>query len=221
MTIKFTRRRIIACVAVLAAAVLVPIALHAASSAGTLEACINPGNGMMRLVDSSTACHNNETRVTWNIEGPPGPKGDPGDPGPPGPSSGGPPFVWVCTPARFSNAGSNGPAELYVFNGGDDTANVSVNFLDKGGSNLAGHAIPGSPSPGNYPGEANGVTVPLAVATTRDLYWMMPVAAGGGFDGLTDVSFSIRVVSDQPIVVGARFDYHPFEMPQVCHPLPK
>jgi hypothetical protein len=99
MTIKFTRRRIIACIAVFAVAVLVPIALHAASTAGTLEACVNPGNGMMRLVDSSTACHNNETRVTWNVEGPQGP---PGDPGPPGPSSGGPPFVWVCTPAHLA-----------------------------------------------------------------------------------------------------------------------
>jgi hypothetical protein len=221
MTIKFTRRRIIACVAVFAVAVLVPIALHAASSPGTLEACVNPGNGMMRLVDSSTACHNNETRVEWNITGPQGPPGDPGPQGPPGSSSGGPPFVWVCTPARFSNAGSNAPAELYVFNGGSSAANVSVNFLDKSGNNLAGHNIPGSPSPGTYPGEANGVNVPLAAATTRDLYWMMPIAAGPGFDGVTDVSFSIRIVSDQPIVVGARFDFHPFEMPQVCHALPK
>lgn len=41
---KFTRRRVIACISVLTVAVLVPIAMRAASSAGTLEACINPGN---------------------------------------------------------------------------------------------------------------------------------------------------------------------------------
>lgn len=230
MSVDLTRRSVIACIAVIAVAVLVPIAMRAASSPGALEACINPGNGMMRLVDSSTPCHNNESRVSWNITGPTGPPGPQGDPGPagppgltgpPGPSSGGPPFVWVCTPARMSNAGSNGPAELYVFNGGASTANVSVNFLDKSGNNLAGHNIPGSPSPGTYPGEANGVTVTLAADNTRDLYWSMPVSGGPGFDGVTDVSFSIRVVSDQPIVVGARFDFHPFAMPQVCHELPR
>ncbi len=254
MSIKLTRRSVIACISVIACAVLVPIAMRAASTPGVLEACINPGNGMMRLVDSSTPCHNNESRVSWDItgpEGPPGPTGPAGPTGPigpagatgpagqtgatgalgatgpagpagpPGSSSSGPPFVWVCTPAKFTNAGSNGPAELYVFNGSASTANVSVNFLDKSGSNLAGHNIPGSPSPGTYPGEANGVNVSLAADNTRDLYWSMPVAGGPGFDGVTDVSFSIRVVSDQPIVVGARFDFHPFAMPQVCHELPR
>jgi len=230
MSIKLKRRGVIAGIAVIAVAVLVPIAMRAASSSDTLEACVNPGNGMLRLVDLTTPCHNNESRVSWNITGPVGPPGPTGPAGPtgatgpagpPGPSSGGPPFVWVCTPARFSNAGGNAPAELYVFNGSTSTANVSVNFLDKSGNNLAGHNIPGSPSPGTYPGEANGVNVPLAANNTRDLYWSMPIAAGPGFDGVTDVSFSIRVVSDQPIVVGARFDFHPFEMPQVCHELPR
>ena len=247
MNLKLTRRSVIACISVLACAVLVPIAMRAASNSTVLEACVNPGNGDLRLVDATTQCHNNETRVQWNVEGPAGPPGPTGPAGPsgpagptgatgpagptgatgptgpagpPGPSSGGAPFVWVCTPGRFSNAGSNAPAELYVFNGGASTANVSVNFLDKNGNNLAGHNIPGSPSPGTYPGEANGVTVALAVDHTRDLYWSMPaVAPNPPFDGVTDVSFSIRIVSDQPIVVGVRFDFHPFEMPQVCHEL--
>jgi hypothetical protein len=118
----------------------------------------------------------------------------------------------------MSNAGGNAPAELYVFNGGAATANVSVNFLDKNGNNLAGHNIPGSPSPGTYPGEANGVTVTLAVDHTRDLYWSMPTNATAD---VTDISHTIRVVSDQPIVVGVRLDFHPFELPQVCHELSK
>src|SRR6185295_4814621 len=66
--------------------VLVPIAMRAASDPTTLEACINPGNGMMRLVDSTTVCHNNESRVSWNITGPQGPQGDPGPAGPQGPA---------------------------------------------------------------------------------------------------------------------------------------
>jgi hypothetical protein len=254
MNMKLTRRSVIACISVIACAVFVPIAMRAASTPGVLEACVNPGNGDLRLVDSSTPCHNNESRVSWSITGPVGPPGPTGPigptgptgstgpagptgatgaagaagsigpagpAGPTGPSSGGPPFVWICAPAKFTNAGGNGPAELYVVNGSASIANVSVNFLDKGGNNLAGHNIPGAPSPGTYPGEANGVNVTLAALNTRDLYWSMPATGGPGFDGVTDVSTSIRVVSDQPIVVGVRFDFHPFEMPQVCHELPK
>ena len=244
MSIKLTRRSVIVCISVIACAVLVPIAMRAASSPGTLEACINPGNGNMRLVDSSTPCHNNESRVSWSITGPAGPPdpdpqdqpahldqqepqdrqarqgrgpartganrhdatgatGPAGPAGPPGPSSGGPPFVWVCTPARFSIRG-RWAAELYVFNGGASSADVSVNFLDKNGNNLAGHAIPGSPSPGTYPGEANGVNVPLAADHTRDLYWALPAVAPTLCDGVTDVSYTIRIVSTQPIVAGIR-----------------
>ena len=83
----------------------------ALGAAGVLEACVNHGNGMMRLVDSTAACHANETRVTWNAAGSPGPAGaqgpagSPGAPGPQGPpgpagsAGGGPPFVWEpCSP---------------------------------------------------------------------------------------------------------------------------
>jgi len=233
MSIKLSRRSVIAGISVIACAVVVPIAMRAASSPTTLEACVNPGNGMMRLVDSTTACHNNETRVTWNSEGPqgppgpqgdPGPKGDPGDQGPPGTSAGGPPFVWVCTPARWSQSGggSGQPAELYVYNGGASSADVSVNFLDKNGNNLATHNIPGSSPAATYPGEANGVNVALAADHTRDLYWPLPaVAPNPTFDGVTDVAYTIRIVSSQPIVAGMRIDVHPWEVPDVCHALPK
>src|SRR5207248_11494293 len=74
------------------------------------------------------------------------PRGPPGPPGPAG-SGGGPPYVWLCTPARFSNAGSNAPAELYVFNGSASSANVSMNILDRDGNNLLGHPIPGTSGP--------------------------------------------------------------------------
>jgi len=216
MTSKFTRRRIFACIAVFAAAVLVPIALHAASTPTTLEACVNPGNGMMRLVDSSTACHSNETRVTWNIEGPQGPPGPKGDPGDPGPSSGGPPFVWVCTPAHVYHGAPINTSNLYVFNGSGSTANVAVHFFDVGGNNLVGQNIPGTASE-NYPGETGTNTVSLASKATRNLTWSLPQASP---DPTTRVAFSIEVVSDQPIVVGANLLGGGF-MPNECNLLPK
>src|ERR1700741_3363201 len=72
-----------------------------------------------------------------------GPQGPPGPPGPSG-SGGGPPYVWVCTPASYPNAGSNTAADLYVFNGSSATANVAVHILDKNGNNLAGANIQGT-----------------------------------------------------------------------------
>lgn len=214
---RLVRRTLITCLVVVAlAAVAVPIAKLATSTNGTLEACINPGNGMMRLVDSDTACHNNETRVEWNIEGvqgPPGLQGPPGPQGPPGESSG-PPFVWICTPAYLPQSASNTRADLYVHNVSSSTANVSVNILNKDGTNLMGTAIPGMPSPGNYPGEANGATVAVSSNHTRIVNWMMPTSAS---DPANDVSVSVRVVSDQPVVVASHFQFNPIGIPNVCH----
>ena len=73
-------------------------------------------------------------------QGPPGPAGPPGPSG----SGGGPPYVWVCTPAHYPNMGSNSRADLYVFNGSTSTANVAVHILNKDGVNLFGQVIPGT-----------------------------------------------------------------------------
>ncbi|HEV7747717.1 MAG TPA: hypothetical protein VGO56_22145 [Pyrinomonadaceae bacterium] len=243
-------RRIAIASALLAAVVLmlVPIVQHAATP-GVLEACINGGNGGMRLVDSGQACHNNETRVSWNIAGPAGPAGPTGPTGPigatgatgatgpagptgatgatgatgpagpPGPSSGGAPFVWVCTPANFPSAGSSN-GTIYVFNGSASTANVAVNFLDSTGNNLAGVGVPGSAPPATYPGEAGAATSPLPAANTRSIPFITPTTGGPGFDGVTSVSASVRVTSDQPIAVGADFVFSGFH-PIPCSLLPK
>jgi hypothetical protein len=49
----------------------------------------------------------------------------------------------------------------------------------------------------------------------------MPQAGGGpGFDGITNVAFSVRVTSDQPIVVGANFQFSG-NLPSQCSLLPK
>jgi hypothetical protein len=207
---------------------MVPIVQRAAAEppATVLEACINPGNGGMRLVAASTACHNNETRVQWNVTGPAGPAGPTGatgpagPAGPPGPSSGGPPFVWVCTPAHLPNAAGSPRSDLYVFNGSGTTANVAVNILDRDGNNLTGVNIPGSPGPTTYPGEVGATTVPLLNAHTRNLNWIMPTTGGPGFDGVTDVAVTVRVTSDQPIVVGANFQFNG-NLPSQCSLLPR
>lgn len=224
MSRKLRHRGVIASVAILAcAALIVPIALKAASSSNVLHACVNPGNGNMRLVSSDTDCHANETFVEWNIEGPqgpPGPQGPQGPQGPPGTSSGGPPFVWVCTPAHLPNAGGGPRDDIYVFNGSSSTANVAVNILDRDGNNLTGVTIPGSSPAATYPGEAGSSTVTLAAGHTRDINWPMPTTGGPGFDGFTDVAISVKVTSDQPIVVGANFQFNG-NLPSQCSLLPK
>ena len=105
--------------------------------------------------------------------------------------------------------------------GSASAANVSLNILDKDGNNLMGHNIPGTSGPVmTYPGEANGSTLPLAADHTRDVNWLMPVTSGPGFDGVTDVSYTVRVVSDQPVLVASHFQFNPIGMPNVCHQVP-
>jgi hypothetical protein len=150
--------------------------------------------------------------------GPPGPAGPPGPPGSGGAS--GPPYVWVCTPAHYANAGSNTRADLYVFNGGSATANVAVNILDRDGNNLSGVTVPGTSPASTYPGQTGSATVPLASAHTLNMNWQTPQAGGPGLDGITHVSFAVRVTSDQPIVVGSNFQWSGFH-PLPCSLLPK
>src|SRR5262245_28118162 len=72
MSAAVVRRTGLACLSLVAVVFLIVLARVTASAPpppAVFEACINPGNGGMRLVDASTACHNNETRVSWNNEG--------------------------------------------------------------------------------------------------------------------------------------------------------
>lgn len=250
MNITLIRRTGLACLVLAGLVLLVLPVVQYAATPGVLEACINGGNGGMRLVDAAQPCHNNETRVTWNVIGPPGPAGPTGPTGatgpagptgatgatgaigpagpagptgpsgPPGPSSGGAPFVWICTPAHFPLGSGSPRSDLYVYNGSAVTANIAVNILDRDGGNLTGVTIPGSAPPSAYPGEAGASTVTLLPAHTRDLNWVMPATGGPGFDGVTDVAISVRVTSDQPIVVGANFQFNG-NVPSQCSLLPK
>lgn len=134
---------------------------------------------------------------------------------------GGGPYVWVCTPANMSaNVGSNTSADLYVFNGSASAANVSVNILDRDGNNLAGHNIPGTNPAMNYPGQTGSATVGVDPAHTLNLHWMTPMMASPQSNGVTDVSYSVRVTSDQPVVVSTNFWWNgPAPLP--CSLLPK
>ena len=137
------------------------------------------------------------------------------------PAQNGAPYVWVCTPASFPTVGSNSRADLYVFNGGTANANVAVNILDRDGNNLAGHNIPGTNPAKTYPGQTGANTVALAPAHTLDVDWMTPVTGPPPtFNGTTDVSYAVRVTSEQPGVVSSDFWWNgPSQTP--CSPLPK
>ena len=115
-------------------------------------------------------------------------------------SSGGPPFVWVCTPANY-DFGNNGTAEIDIFNGSGTTANVAAHFLAKNGANLAGAPIPGTSPVVTYPGQTGSTTV--AVASLNTL--IIPYQTGGGLRANSNgLLASVRVTSDQPIVVGSQ-----------------
>lgn len=231
MRSALARRIAPASLAVLALAwLVVPIASRAAEDATVLEACINPGNGGMRLVAPDVACHARETRVQWNVTGPAGPTGpqgpagedgEDGEDGADGVALSGPPYVWICTPAHYPNAAGSPRADLYVFNGGPVTANIALNILDRDGSNLTGVVIPGAvgPNPADppptYPGQAGSSTVTLQPAHTKNYSWYTPATGGPGFDGVTNVAFSVRVTSDQPIAVGSNFGFSGF-IPLPC-----
>lgn len=218
----------------------------AAANPAVLEACINKGNGGVRLVATSVLCNGNETRVQWNVVGPIGPQGPPGPVGATGPqgpaglngaagqdgqdgedgqdglSAGGPPYVAVCTPITLGSA-SNSTDSLHVFNGGTATANVAVHFLNKAGLNLAGLAVPGAvaPIPGDpaptYPGQSGAATVSVAASNTLVIDWITAQSAPG-LAG--NVPTAIRVTSDQPIVVGHVMWFSGFHF-VTCAALPK
>lgn len=197
--------------------------LPTAAEAAILEACVNKGNGMMRLVDAATNCHANETRVDWNETGPAGPAGPAGPPGPAGESASGPPYVVACTPVNRDNAFSS-LANLYVFNSSaSSTANVAIHFLNKNGTNLAGTTIPvssgvippGDPTP-VWPGTTGATTVPIAASNTLIQTWYTPQ----GLATDSNVAITIRVTSDQPISVGHNIQFGGFNVMH-CVPLPK
>jgi hypothetical protein len=54
------------------------------AQSGIVYACVNPGNGNIRMVAATEACRPNETRIQWNVVGPAGATGATGPIGPTG-----------------------------------------------------------------------------------------------------------------------------------------
>jgi hypothetical protein len=214
---------------------------------GTITGCYHKENGQLRVVESASQCNPSELALTWQQQGPAGPQGPIGPQGPAGPqgatgpqgltgpagpegpagptgpegpqgpagaSAAGPPYVWVCTPASFPNLGSASQADVYVFNGSGSPATVSVDIFDKFGTNLAGHNIPGTSPAETYPGVSNTSVAP---ANTLDVKFFTPVTSP---DPTTNVSYSVRVTSNLPVVVSSDFRLS-LPNPLPCSPLPR
>jgi hypothetical protein len=113
--------------------------------------------------------------------------------------AGGPPFVWVCTPANY-DIGNNSSAEIDIFNGSGTTANVAAHFLAKNGTNLTGATIPGTNPTATYPGQSGSATVALGPGNTLILPYVTGAGTRANNNGLMA---SVSVTSDQPIVVGS------------------
>jgi hypothetical protein len=123
----------------------------------------------------------------------------------------GPPYVWACTPANYYS-GSNTNAAVFVYNGSATAANVAVKILNKTGANLSGVPVPGAPPGTVYPGQTGTSTVPLAPDNTLIVNWLS--AQGNPADG-GNVPATVRVSSDQPIVVGSNVEFSGFH-PGIC-----
>jgi hypothetical protein len=242
MTTTWVRRTLIGCIALIALFVLiVPIAKFATMTPGVLEACVNPGNGDMRLVDSSTPCHDNESRVSWNITGPAGPPGPAGPagpagptgatgatgpagptgpPGPPGPSSGGAPYVWICTPAHRPASGGSPRDDVYVFNGSAVTGEHRSEYSRQHREQFTGRNHSRFQSATDISGRSRSDYCDFGAGVYQRCSLGDATTSGPGFDGVTNVAFSVRVTSDQPIVVGALFSFQG-DIPSQCSLLPK
>jgi hypothetical protein len=121
------------------------------------------------------------------------------------------PYVWACTPANY-DSGSNTNASVFVYNGSATTANVAVKILNKSGTNLAGVQVPGA-APGTlYPGQTGTNTVPVSADNTLIVSWLTAqgLPASGG-----NIAATVRIVSDQPIVVGSNIEFSGFH-PGAC-----
>ncbi len=94
-------------VGVFVASILVETAAMAAPAPKVIHACYNDSNGLVHIVNASSACKPGEQAVSWNVEGPTGPAGPKGATGPAGPE--GPPGPTGAT-GPAGPKGATGPA---------------------------------------------------------------------------------------------------------------
>jgi parallel beta-helix repeat protein len=77
---------------------LLPTPSDAQQPTGVISACVGNYTGLTRIVGATESCHSWETRLQWNVAGPPGPAGATGPQGIPGP----PGSVGVPGPAEVT-----------------------------------------------------------------------------------------------------------------------
>jgi hypothetical protein len=108
---SFLKRKVLLLASLLAIlTVAVGVAAHASipSPAGVINSCLS-NNGVLRVIDSSATCQQNETPLTWNqtgSTGPTGPQGPQGATGPQGPAG---PAGPQGVPGLAGPQGSTGP----------------------------------------------------------------------------------------------------------------
>lgn len=66
---------------------IVPVVAHAQSAPTVIYACVNNSSGTIHIVTAAATCNTNETKLQWNVTGPPGPQGPKGDRGSAGPTN--------------------------------------------------------------------------------------------------------------------------------------
>lgn len=78
-----------------------------------IYACVNPGNGNLRMVSATESCRPREVKVQWTTTGAQGPAG------PPGPAGGGGPALTALHQPRDLElyTGTQAPALIYHFTG--------------------------------------------------------------------------------------------------------
>ena len=85
------RRRRVLLVALPLLALVAGVALAAQPSArrpsnAVINACVKKGSGQLRVVRTGASCRKNESRLSWNVQGPAGPRGATGATGATGPA---------------------------------------------------------------------------------------------------------------------------------------
>jgi hypothetical protein len=71
------KRLLIVSVAILAGAASVSYATTVLTTATDVIQACTKGDGQLRIIDSSSSCKQNETPISWNVQGPQGPPGGP------------------------------------------------------------------------------------------------------------------------------------------------
>ena len=135
---------------------LTGVSASADAQVNTLYACVNKSSGAVNFVPAGTACHNNETLVSWNAvgsagpagpAGPTGPQGLPGATGPAGPTGAtGPGYAgtqyYSVGTGDFIGRFSNSPIATWVgSNGGTFFTNPSGDRSMVAPVHLPQHAI--------------------------------------------------------------------------------